>query len=138
MTLTEIPHAYLLQWGGLWMPFAAKISKREGKPLSEVVGEALCGEARIFVIWGADGRPTGATATRLIMRNGTTPIGELHWLAGNGMASWFSACLPILEQILIRDHGVVAFKTNVRPGLEPHFRRAGFRRKRVLLEKRIF
>lgn len=137
MTLTEVPPAYLIQWGGWWMPYAARIAKREGCELSHYVGEALRGEARIFVIWGEDGKPTGATATRLLLRNDKTPIGELHWLAGDRMSEWLPVCFPILEQILIRDHGVVALKTTGRPGLERAFAPYGYRRKKVILEKVI-
>lgn len=135
MTLTEVPHAYLIQWGAWWMPYAARIAEREGCELSELVGQALCGEARIFVIWGADGKPTGATATRLLLRNGTTPVGELHWLAGDGMQDWFSSCFQQLQTILKRDHGVALLKSTIRPGLEPAFKAQGFRRVKVVVEK---
>lgn len=137
MTLLEVPSAYLLSWGGLWMPYAQKIARREGLDLSELVGEALSGEARIFAIFGADGKSAGACATRLLLRNGKTPIGELHWLAGDRMSEWLPSCFPRLEQILIRDHGVTAFKTTVRPGLERAFRPYGYRRTKVVLHKRL-
>lgn len=137
MLIKEVPPAHLISWGGWWMPYAARIAKREGCGLACLVGEALSGEARIFVIWGRDGKPTGAAATRLLLRNDSKPIGELHWLAGDGMSEWLPSCFPQLEQILIRSHGVAAFKTTVRPGLERAFKPFGYRRTKVILEKRL-
>lgn len=137
MTLTEVPHAYLLQWGGLWMPYAARIAKREGCELSELVGDALSGEARIFVIWGTDGKPTGAVATRLLIRNDKYPIGEIHWLAGNGMSAWLGPCLDYLETTLKRDYGVTAMKATGRPGWERAAKPFGYRRAKVVLEKAL-
>lgn len=137
MKLTEVPPDRLIDWGGWWMPYAQRVADREGCKLSHYIGEALRGEARIFVIWGKDGRPTGATATRLLIRNDKTPVGELHWLAGDGMSEWLPICLPQLEQILIRDHGVASFKTTGRPGLERAFAPYGYRRRKVILEKAV-
>lgn len=133
--ITEIPTDRLIDWGGWWMPYAARIAKREDCDLSHLVGEALNGEARIFVIWGKDGKPTGAAATRLLLRFDKTPVGEIHWLAGDGLNDWFGPCLSHLETTLKRDHGVVLFKATGRPGFERAAKPFGYRRMRVILEK---
>lgn len=135
MTLTEVPTDRLVDWGGWWMPYADRIAKREGCDLSELIGEALNGEARIFVIWGKDGKPTGAVATRLLLRNNKTPIGEIHWLAGDGMSEWLGPCLQFLETTLTRDHGATAIKATGRPGWARAAKPFGYRRVKIILEK---
>ena len=137
MTLTEVPTDRLIDWGGWWMPYAARIAKREGCEISYLFGQAYSGEARIVVIWGKGGRATGAAATRVLLRNDKTPVGEIHWLAGDGLNDWFGPCLAQLETILTRDYGVTLFKATGRPGFERAAKPFGYRRAKVVLEKAL-
>lgn len=134
MILTEVPPRELIDKAAWWVPYAARIAQREGCEASEYIEEAMRGEARVFVLWGANGKPAGAIATRMLVRADKTRIGELHWCAGDGVLETLSDWLPQLEAILAR-HGATRIKLTGRHGWTRILKPFGYRRTRVILEK---
>lgn len=135
MKFTEVTADRMFDRGGWWFLFARKVAEHEGDNPQDYIWEAIRGQARIFVFWGADGSPAGACATRVQLRHDGTKTGELHWQAGSGMAQWLPECLPHIEQILKRDNGVSVYRATGRTGLERALKPFGYRRRKIILEK---
>ena len=136
MNFTEVPNADLFDKARWWVPYAEKVARREGCEVEFFVSSALAGVDRIFVIWGDDGVPTGAVATRLHTRNDTTRVGEIYWLAGHRLSSWLHL-IPEIEQVLVRDYGIVEMEATCRRGFERATKPIGYRRAKVILVKRL-
>ena len=118
------------------MPYAVQIANHEGDDPQEYIWEALRGEARIFVFWH-DGQPTGACATRVLVKHDGTRTGEFHWIAGQGVLSTLTDWLPQLEAILARDHGVTRLRVTGRNGWARTLTSSGYRRVKIILEKGV-
>jgi hypothetical protein len=132
--VTTIPTAQTLAQSALWMPFAAQFAAKDEMPLSYLVEQVVSGEATLHVVFAGE-TPIAAATTRIQIRHGSEKVGELYWLAGERMAEWLPMFVSEIEAFL-RRAGCAVFKMIPRDGFERVLKPFGYRRTKVVLEKK--
>jgi hypothetical protein len=128
--LVHLPEADAVARVSDWLPYLCRVAIREGRDYREYINEIASGECRLFLV-ERDG-VKGACTTRVTITNGE-PTGELHWLAGDDIKTWFADFVPAVEKTF---QGVARFEITGRKGfarlLKPH----GYTTHKVILRKK--
>jgi len=134
LILASLPSSAIAETAPIWLPFLARIAKRQGVPPHQLVAQVMSDEVQLHLAWDPAAREAHALAGTRIILCGDKRRGELIWTTGLARARW----LPLLADLETyhRDHlGCAGMSAVCRPGWRRDLRARGYRVTHLVMEK---